>query len=133
LNGYLLDTNALLWLALDHTSLRAGARRTLMDAPLFVSVISAVEIAIKASIGKLVLPDPFSIDFNVAFATMLDREAVDVIPLELSTIGRLRSLPLHHRDLFDRIIIAQSLEHGLTVATRDHAFLVYEGLDVLEV
>jgi PIN domain nuclease of toxin-antitoxin system len=133
LTAYLLDTNALLWLALDHSTIRAGARQTLLEAPLFVSVISAVEIAIKASIGKLSLPEPFSVDFNVAFAAMIDREAVDLIPLELSTIGRLRSLPLHHRDPFDRIIIAEALEHGLTVATRDRAFLVYEDLDVLEV
>jgi PIN domain nuclease of toxin-antitoxin system len=73
------------------------------------------------------------VDFNIAFAAMIDREAVDMIPLELSTVGRLRGLPLHHRDPFDRIIIAQAIEHGLTVATRDRAFLVYEGLDVLEI
>jgi PIN domain nuclease of toxin-antitoxin system len=133
LTAYLLDTHALLWLALDPSSIRASARQTLLDAPLFVSVISAVEIAVKASIGKLALPEPFSVDFNIAFAAMIDREAVDAIPLELSTVGRLRDLPLHHRDPFDRIIIAQAIEHGLTVATRDRTFLVYEGLDVLEI
>jgi len=45
----------------------------------------------------------------------------------------LRTLPLHHRDPFDRLIIAQALANGLTLATRDRAFFAYDGLEILEV
>jgi PIN domain nuclease of toxin-antitoxin system len=118
-SAYLLDTNALLWLGLDDTALLPSARRILFDAPLFVSIASAIEIAIKASIGKLALPDPFATDFE--------------LPFDLSFVDRLRDLPLHHRDPFDRIIIAQALSLGLTVATRDRAFRLYEGLEILDI
>jgi PIN domain nuclease of toxin-antitoxin system len=132
-SAYLLDTNALLWLGLDDTALLPSARRILFDAPLFVSIASAIEIAIKASIGKLALPDPFATDFEVAFASMIGREGVDLLPFDLSFVDRLRDLPLHHRDPFDRIIIAQALSLGLTVATRDRAFRLYEGLEILDI
>ena len=133
MTAYLLDTNAFLWLALDPASIRREAHDSIADAPLFVSVISAAEVAIKASIGKLPLPPPFGIDFDVAFATMAEREGVDVLPLELSVMSRLRHLPFHHRDPFDRMLICQALDLGLTVATRDRWFSLYEGLGVLDV
>jgi PIN domain nuclease of toxin-antitoxin system len=130
--SYLLDTNAFLWLAFDPTAIRNEPRRLLADAPLFVSVVSAAEIAIKAAIGKLALPPPFGFDFEVAFASMAEREGVDLLPLELSATSRLRSLPLHHRDPFDRMLICQAIDLGLTLATSDHAFGLYGGLGVLE-
>jgi PIN domain nuclease of toxin-antitoxin system len=131
--GYLLDTNALLFLAFKDTALSAAVKEKLVEAPRFVSVISAAEIAIKASVGKLALPEPFAVDFTLAFQTMVDREQASVLPLELSCISRLNRLPLHHRDPFDRGIIAQALDLDLTVATRDRSFRLYEGLDILEV
>jgi PIN domain nuclease of toxin-antitoxin system len=132
-NGYLLDTNALLWLGFNETALRPAARAKLFEAPLFLSSISAAEVAIKAAIGKLPLPPPFQTDFAAAFRTLLDRMAVDLIPLDMTAIEHLQGLPLHHRDPFDRIIIAQALASGLAVATRDRAFASYAGLEVLEV
>jgi len=133
LKAYLLDTNALLWLGLDDTMLRPATRQLLLEAALFASVISAAEISIKHSIGKLELPPPFRTDFTGSFQTLLNRLAVDLLPLELGSINHMAQLPLHHRDPFDRIIIAQALERGFAVATRDRAFLAYDGLDVLEV
>ncbi len=133
MSGVLLDTNALLWLGLDDTQLRPPIRQRLFNADLYVSVVSGAEIAIKVSIGKLALPPPFQTDFGAAFRAMLARMAIDLIPLDLPVIDHLRGLPLHHRDPFDRIIIAQALASGLAVATRDRAFSAYEGLEVLEV
>jgi len=131
--GYLLDTNALLWLAFAPGMLGKTARQRLLDAPLYVSVVSAAEIAIKASIGKLDLPAPFQTDFGAAFRALLDRMAIDPIAFDLRAVDHLRHLPLHHRDPFDRIIIAQALADGLAVATRDRAFDAYAGLEVLRV
>jgi PIN domain nuclease of toxin-antitoxin system len=131
--GFLLDTHALLWIALDDAALRPRARDTLFAAPLYASAISGAEIAIKASIGKLPLPGPFDTDFGFAFRTLLDRAGVDLLPFDLAAVERLRHLPLHHRDPFDRMIIAQALVSQLTVATRDRAFADYAGLEILEV
>jgi PIN domain nuclease of toxin-antitoxin system len=131
--GYLLDTNALLWMGLDDSQLRPAVREKLASAPRYVSVISAAEISIKASIGKLRLPPPFDTDFGAAMRILLRRTAVDLLPLDLPVIDHLRTLPLHHRDPFDRVIIAQALASGLTLATRDRAFFAYDGLEILEV
>jgi len=104
-----------------------------MTADLYVSVISAAEIAIKASIGKLTLPATFETDFGGAFRSLLQRSDIELLPVDLPAIEHLRHLPLHHRDPFDRIIIAQAFARGLTVATRDRAFALYPGLDLLQV
>jgi PIN domain nuclease of toxin-antitoxin system len=64
---------------------------------------------------------------------MLKEHAIDLLPLDLPVVARLRYLPLYHRDPSDRMIIAQALESGLAVATRDRAFSAYAGLDILEV
>jgi PIN domain nuclease of toxin-antitoxin system len=133
LKGVLLDTSTLLWLELDIAKIRDSARVTLMDTALYVSAVSIAEIAIKAALGKLPLPAPFQTDFAAAVRTLLDKSAIDLLPLDLPVVARLRHLPAYHRDPFDRMIIAQALELGLAVATRDRAFFAYAGLDILEV
>ncbi len=90
-------------------------------------------MAIKAAIGKLSLPPPFQTDFQSAVRRMLEDSAIDLLPLDLPVVSRLRHLPQYHRDPFDRMIIAQALELGLAVATRDRAFFAYAGLEILEV
>jgi PIN domain nuclease of toxin-antitoxin system len=131
--SYLLDTNALLWLAFAPAKIGREARERLFESPLYVSAISAAEMAVKAAIGKLELPAPFATDFGAAFRAILDRMAIDPIAVDLRAVGHLRHLPLHHRDPFDRIIIAQALADGLAVATRDRAFEAYAGLELLRV
>jgi len=131
--GLLLDTNALLRLELDSASFSSSAREALLKAERYVSVVSAAEIAIKASIGKLPLPEPFSVDFTGAFQNLLDRSMITLLPLDLPVIAQLRHLPLHHRDPFDRLIIAQAFAAGLTVVTSDRAFAAYAGLEILEI
>ena len=133
MTGYLLDTHTLLWLGLESGVIPARAREALSVSPLFVSVVSAAELGIKAGLGKLALPTPFATDFEVAFRTMLDRLGADLLPLELPAVSRLRYLPLHHRDPFDRMIIAQALQSGLAIATRDRVFAAYAGLEILDV
>jgi PIN domain nuclease of toxin-antitoxin system len=133
LRGYLLDTNALLWMEAKPAALRASAQQALSAGPLFLSVVSVAEIAIKAALGKLSLPPPFHTDFESAVSRMLEDSAIDLLPLGLPVVARLRHLPRYHNDPFDRLIIAQALELGLAVATRDRAFSVYAGLEILEV
>jgi PIN domain nuclease of toxin-antitoxin system len=131
--GYLLDTHVLIWIETERAVMRPQALRDLFEADLYVSAISAAEIAIKSQIGKLALPPSFDTDFGGAFRTMLRRSDIELLPVDLATAEHLRQLPLYHRDPFDRIIIAQAFARGLAVATRDRAFAAYEGLEILDV
>jgi len=132
-NAYLLDTNALLWMGFQSSMIKPEAREALTQGVRFVSVVSIAEIAIKAALGKLILPAPFHTDFEAAVRGLLEDGVIDLVPLELAVVAKLRHLPPYHRDPFDRMIIAQALELGLAVATRDRAFFAYAGLDILEV
>jgi PIN domain nuclease of toxin-antitoxin system len=131
--GFLLDTSVVLGIGFFDSAITRSARQRLFAAPLYASLISAAEIAIKTSIGRLSLPPPFKTDFSGAFQGLLDRAGIDLLPLQLPVIEHLRHLPPHHRDPFDRLIIAQAFATGLTVATADRAFHAYDGLRILDI
>ena len=112
----LLDTNALVRWHLG--KLRPAAVRTLQRAELVVvSAISVWEIAIKGAVGKLELKDP--VDEIVARNRFLP------LPVTIRHGDLLRDLPRHHSDPFDRFLIAQALDEGLTILTADRAFEPY--------
>ncbi len=111
----LLDTNALLWLLAGDPRLGAQARHEVETAAeLVVSAASLWEIAIKVSIGKLAaLPE---------LPAVLAEAGVRRLGIEDEHLRRLESLPWHHRDPFDRLLIAQAQAEALTVLTADPAF-----------
>lgn len=125
----LLDTHVFLWSASMPERLTPEVRSVLADGAndVRVSVASAWEIAIKQSAGKLDLRGPAESWFPVA----LRATGFDIIPVELAAALRVRSLPMHHRDPFDRLLIAQAFENGYTLVTRDPAFAAY-GVPVLQ-
>jgi PIN domain nuclease of toxin-antitoxin system len=86
----------------------------------FLSIASLWEIAIKSSLNKLELQGNFSQigDFLIA-------NDIEIMPITFEHIQRLVNLSFHHRDPFDRIIIAQAFIENLTVATKDKAFFEY--------
>ena len=86
-----------------------------------VSIVSAWEIALKQSIGKLDLPRPA----EQWLPDVLRRTGFEVAELGLAAALRVRAVPWHHRDPFDRFLIAQALEEGYTLVTSDHAFGPY--------
>jgi PIN domain nuclease of toxin-antitoxin system len=131
--AYLLDTSALLLASLDDSRFNAGVREKISTEDVVVSQVCAIEIAIKQSIGRLDLPNPFGGDFSEVFHAMIDAMAATVLDIDMDDIDRLSRLPLHHRDPFDRLIIAQGLRTGMTVITSDRAFSAYSGLSVLEI
>jgi PIN domain nuclease of toxin-antitoxin system len=131
--GILLDTNALLLFTLQSKAVSEAHRSAFAAGDRYVSQVSAIEIAIKFSIGKLALPPPFETDFPRAFLDMADQFGAEILPIDLKHIDRLSRLPLFHRDPFDRLIIAQSLENDLTVMTRDRAFAAYPGLSLVQI
>jgi PIN domain nuclease of toxin-antitoxin system len=124
----LADTHVVLWAALEPERLSHACRTALEDGAneVRVSVVSAWEIAIKQSLGKLELALPA----EQWLPDVLRKTGFDPLEVELSAALRVRSLPWHHRDPFDRLLIAQAMETGLTVATRDARFTMY-GLSIL--
>jgi len=121
----LIDTHALLWWFADDPLLRDTARAKISDPDnqTFVSALSLAEISIKQTLGKL--RAPFISDDLIAEQGMV------ALPLTPRHGRRLLELPLHHRDPFDRLLIAQALEEGLTIVTADTQFAPY-GVPVLD-
>jgi PIN domain nuclease of toxin-antitoxin system len=119
----LLDTHVLLWAATDPGRLAPGARAALEDGAhdALVSIVTAWEIAIKQSIGKLDLARPA----EHWLPDVLRRTGFEVAELSVSAALRVRSLAWHHRDPFDRLSIAQALEQGYTIVSRDDSFRAY--------
>ncbi|MFO1159879.1 MAG: type II toxin-antitoxin system VapC family toxin [Reyranellaceae bacterium] len=115
----LIDSNALIWMAANPRELAPAARRTLQDPDndRFVSIVSIWELTIKISIGELRLPGKPTAAVEGMAATLL--------PISLAHIDRVERLPFHHRDPFDRMLVAQAIEDGLTIVTRDHRLQAY--------
>lgn len=116
----LLDTHALLWMAegSPELSAQAGAQIASPANTKHVSVASFWEIAIKVSIGKLTLRRPL----REMFATLRATGLVGILPIADAHAVKVSTLPLHHRDPFDRLLVAQALVDGLTVIGNDAAF-----------
>ncbi len=116
----LLDTHALLWWLSDDPRLPTAWRATLADPSndVGVSAVSAAEIALKASLGKLEAPP------NLVGA--IEESGLTGLGFRLEHAEALRRLPWHHRDPFDRLLIAQAQIEQLTVATVDRNFLAYD-------
>jgi PIN domain nuclease of toxin-antitoxin system len=125
----LLDTHVLLWAALEPERLRAECRGAIEDGTnqVFVSVVSAWEIAIKQSLGKLEL----SLPAEHWLPDVLRKTGFDTLGVDLSAALRVRTLPWHHRDPFDRLLVAQALHSDLVVATHDVRLLGY-GVVILQ-
>jgi PIN domain nuclease of toxin-antitoxin system len=122
----LLDTCALLALASGELSDRAaGVLRKAPEA--YVSVVSPWEVAIKAAGGKLRLMEPPARWFRGLVARYDLRE----VPLDADLACAAAALPFHHRDPFDRVIVALAQSHGVTVLTSDEAIQRYPGVTTL--
>jgi PIN domain nuclease of toxin-antitoxin system len=124
----LLDTHVLLWAAMEPERLEPDCRQAIEDGgnDVFVSSVTAWEIAIKQSLGKLELRKPA----EYWVPQVIRRTGFEPVSIDLAAALRVRALPWHHRDPFDRLLIAQALQAGLTLATHDPQFEQY-GVSVL--
>ena len=119
----LLDTHTLLWLLSGAPELSIGAREVIFDArnEKWLSIVSLWEITIKVGVGKLRLREPLA-DFLVQVET---NQMIRLLPIQSAHLLRLESLPLHHRDPFDRLMAAQALSEGCTLVSIDSILDAY--------
>ncbi|MAS36853.1 MAG: PIN domain nuclease [Anaerolineaceae bacterium] len=120
---YLLDTHTFLWFINDDSALSNHAR-SLIEAPdhtILLSIASLWEMAIKVSLNKLEMPSPFE-----TFVTgQLDLNNIVLLSIQAEHTGLVATLPFHHRDPFDRMIIAQALLTKTPVIGKDENFDLY--------
>lgn len=122
-----LDTCALLWLVSGDIRLSGDGREAIDRASLvYVSAISAWEISLKQIRGELELP----MEARQWFETVVARHSLTAAPVDVAIACRANSLPFHHKDPADRIIIATALERSAAVVTADAQFSNY-GIRVL--
>lgn len=115
----LLDTHVVLWELAGTRSLSKGAEEAIGSATeLRFSSVSFAEIGVKASIGKLTVPEGLS--------EQVARSGLTILPLEAEHGLGVATLPIHHRDPFDRLLISQARAEALAVVTADERFARYE-------
>lgn len=120
----LLDSHVALWALMDSERLGPVARDTILSAEAaIVSVVTPWELGIKRSIGKLDFPDGMIESLAACGYAML--------PIAVMHSVEAPRLPLHHRDPFDRMLIAQARLEGLTIMTVDDQFGAYD-VDVMD-
>ena len=120
---YLLDTHTLLWFLQGDKKLSDKARQ-FIDNPSnekFLSVVSLWEIAVKVSLGKLALGK----SFERLFPEQLHFNRIQILDITVDSLIKLTTLPFHHRDPFDRLIIAQAFVEELPIIGADTAFDAY--------
>ena len=117
----LLDTHALLWAPTEKSKLSPKVRSLLPSAESWFSVAGLWEILTKVQVGGLSLPCPA----GTFVMSELSSNGVQILPITLDHVLRLEGLQLHHRDPFDRILIAESLEEKLPIVTSDPLFTRY--------
>lgn len=118
----LLDTDTFLWWVSDWGEIDETTRDAIADPgnEVFVSAVSGWEIAVRKAQGRLVAPDNLS--------AVIGDKHFEHLPLTFEHAERAAALPMHHRDPFDRMLIAQAQTEGLVLVTRDERMRLYDVL-----
>jgi PIN domain nuclease of toxin-antitoxin system len=116
----LLDTHTFLWFIEDSPHLSTIARALIEDSTndVLLSVASAWEMAIKIGLGKLSLGGPF----DAYIPEQLRLNSIGLLDITVAHVAEVITLPLHHRDPFDRLLIAQARVEGIPIVGFDMAF-----------
>ena len=119
----LLDTHIFLWFIMGSSNLSVHARKLIEDVAnqKFLSVVSLWEIAIKSSLGKLILSAPF----ETLIPQQLSLNGFELLNIEVNHTAVVATLPFHHRDPFDRLLIAQAMVEKIPIVSIDAAFDAY--------
>jgi PIN domain nuclease of toxin-antitoxin system len=119
----LLDTHAFLWFVLNDPAISPKARDLIADPDndLYLSPASHWEIAIKVSIGKYQIPGSFESWVNQQFQI----NEIGILPIKIAHTAAVIHLPFHHKDPFDRLLLAQSITENMPIVSADRAFDAY--------
>lgn len=119
----LLDTHVFLWYISGDKRLPGAMRDSIRDPnnEVYLSVVSVWETIVKYQLGKLPLPKPP----ESYLPLQREQHQLSSLPLDEASVSQLAKLPSIHRDPFDRMLICQAIEHGLTIATVDAAIYGY--------
>ena len=122
-NAYLLDTHTFLWLATEDERLSPTARELVLDpaTDLFLSVGSVWEMAVKKSLGRMELTVPLS----RLVAEQLKQLRTSLLEIRREHALLVETLPFHHRDPFDRLLVAQAIEERLPLLSADSQLDAY--------
>jgi PIN domain nuclease of toxin-antitoxin system len=120
---FLLDTHTFIWFVTDSPQLSTTAKLLIEDEynEKWLSVASVWEMAIKCSLGKL--------SFNSPLPTFVEQQiqqnSIDLLSVQMPHLAIVATLPLHHRDPFDRLLIAQAITEGIPIISADVGFDAY--------
>jgi PIN domain nuclease of toxin-antitoxin system len=119
----LLDTHAFLWFVGGNASLSKKARTLIEDETnrVFLSVASLWEIAIKISLGKLTINE----SFETLIPEQLSANGIELLDISVSHTTMIADLPFHHRDPFDRLLVAQAQVEQFSLVSKDEIFDTY--------
>ncbi|MFZ4664970.1 MAG: type II toxin-antitoxin system VapC family toxin [Prochlorotrichaceae cyanobacterium] len=119
----LLDTHIFLWFISGDTQLLTTVRDAIRepDNDIYLSVVSVWEVIVKYQLGKLLLPE----HPETYLPKQRDLHQISSLSLDENSVVKLAELPPLHRDPFDRMLICQALQNGLTIATVDSAIRAY--------
>lgn len=130
---FLLDTHIFVWTKTAERPVLPHILSQMADPSneVMVSLASAWELCIKASVGKLKGDASLLVGDEASFKRALEISGLQMLPIVPAHIFAVRNLQMHHRDPFDRLIVAQAMTEGMTLITADRRLDVYEGLEML--
>lgn len=120
----LLDTHAFLWFIAGSDELSVTARELIEDEEnrIFLSAASLWEMAIKVSLEKITLSEPF----ETLIPEQLSQNGIEILNINTSHAAKIIQLPFHHRDPFDRLLIAQASVENMPIISIDESFDSHE-------
>jgi PIN domain nuclease of toxin-antitoxin system len=119
----LLDTHTILWALSDVQKLSDKAKSRILspDNNKFISLASAWEVAIKISLNKLSFEGGV-----IRFLRQIESDGFELLPIRAEHITQVEALPFHHRDPFDRLIVATAMAENMAVITADSNIHLYD-------
>ena len=120
----LLDTHVFLWLISEHHRISDSTLSAIRnsDNQVYLSVVSLWESIVKQQIGRLSLPEPA----ETYLPAQRERHDIETLSVDEAAVTQLAQLPLLHRDPFDRMLLSQAIQHGLTVVSYDAKMRAYD-------
>lgn len=120
---FLLDTHTFIWFVIDSPQFSPIAKELIEDEynEKWLSIASVWEMAIKCSIGKLILDLPI----QTFVEQQIQQNSLDLLSIQLPHLWIVATLPLHHRDPFDRLLIAQAMVEKISIISADIVFDAY--------